>query len=81
MCGIAGTVSFELPHEGAVGERMVETRSHRGPGAEGIHLAGPTHLAHQWLKILNLAAAGDQLMSNRECTVHVAAEYWYRKFD
>jgi asparagine synthase (glutamine-hydrolysing) len=63
MCGIAGLLKFNGgpidPHQL---ERMIAPLRHRGPDASGIHVAGPSGLAHTRLSIIDLSG-GAQPMS------------------
>ena len=72
MCGICGKVSFagrEVSR--AALARMCSTLVHRGPDAEGIHVAGPAGLAQRRLSIIDLTPAAVAPLSNEDGTVWV----------
>ena len=66
MCGIAGIFGESLKPDDLAA--MVASQSHRGPDGEGIYL-DPLRkggLGHNRLSILDLSAAGNQPMVNRD---------------
>ena len=64
MCGISGLLKLDgsLAERGVL-QRMIATLSHRGPDANGVHLAGCAGLAHARLSIIDLQS-GAQPMSS-----------------
>lgn len=70
MCGICGKLSWDNPPDTALIKRMNDRLVHRGPDAEGIHIAGPLGLGHRRLSIIDLSAAGNQPMSDH------TGQYW-----
>ncbi len=66
MCGFAGELSFTSTADRAAVERMAATMASRGPDGDGSWHDGPVALAHRRLKIIDLSAAGDQPMTDRE---------------
>jgi asparagine synthase (glutamine-hydrolysing) len=80
MCGIAGIITNESPHDlhGAL-QRMVWAQAHRGPDDEGLitltlsssHQTPWVALGSRRLAIIDLSPAGHQPMSNEDRTVWV----------
>lgn len=78
MCGIAGfwrDPARPVAADGATVRRMLATIAHRGPDAEGTHVAGPIAFGHLRLAIVDLAGGrqprvdaltGDALLFNGE---------------
>jgi asparagine synthase (glutamine-hydrolysing) len=71
MCGIAGIIDLQgRPIERPALVRMCDRLRHRGPDAEGFHLAGPAGLGHRRLSIIDLSG-GKQPMGNEDGSVWV----------
>lgn len=67
MCGIAGILQFDgAPPDEDLLRRMTRVLAHRGPDAEGLHVAGPVGLGHRRLAILDLSPAAQQPLSNED---------------
>jgi asparagine synthase (glutamine-hydrolysing) len=67
MCGIAGIVSRRpLAGRSGVVRRMIALQRHRGPDGEGFREWQHAALGHCRLAILDLSAAGQQPMPDRE---------------
>ena len=66
MCGICGTLNFDLtqPADKRLLQRMCTALAHRGPDGEGIYCQGPIGLGHRRLSIIDLSDHGRQPMSN-----------------
>jgi asparagine synthase (glutamine-hydrolysing) len=64
MCGIAGFVSSEPIHPGAINRlgKATAAMARRGPDAEGIHAWSHAILGHRRLAIIDLSDAGRQPM-------------------
>ncbi|MCB0792662.1 MAG: asparagine synthase (glutamine-hydrolyzing) [Flavobacteriales bacterium] len=61
MCGIAGIVGLNgLSDPAATMRRMTDALAHRGPDAEGVHIASDVVLGHRRLSIIDLSHAADQ---------------------
>ncbi len=71
MCGIAGVVRLR---DGSADPsqlaRMIGAIGHRGPDAVGLHVDGPTGLAHARLSIIDLTGGG-QPMPNADRTLWI----------
>ncbi len=67
MCGICG---FNWADEQLI-ERMKDTLVHRGPDAEGSHVASGISLGHRRLSIVDLSASGRQPLTNEDGTVWI----------
>ncbi len=63
MCGIAGIVQFDggTPSRAAI-QRMTDRLAHRGPDAEGVHVADGIALGHRRLSIIDLSPEANQPM-------------------
>ncbi len=63
MCGIAGIVQFDggTPDRAAI-QRMTDRLAHRGPDAEGVHVADGIALGHRRLSIIDLSPEANQPM-------------------
>jgi asparagine synthase (glutamine-hydrolysing) len=69
MCGIAGWLNFEdLEGNPEILRAMTSAIRHRGPDGEGYHEAGPIHLGHRRLSIIDVAGS-PQPMTNEDSTV------------
>lgn len=68
MCGIAGVISPQ-PSDADRFRRAGDIMRHRGPDAEGLHLAGAASLVFRRLAIIDLSPSGNQPMSNEDGTV------------
>jgi asparagine synthase (glutamine-hydrolysing) len=70
MCGIAGKVTWDP--RGSIDRDLVGAMTdavrHRGPDAEGVHVADGVGLGHRRLSIIDLAT-GDQPLANEDGTV------------
>jgi asparagine synthase (glutamine-hydrolysing) len=70
MCGIAGRVTWDprgsVDHD-LIGA-MTDAVRHRGPDAEGLHVAEGVGLGHRRLSIIDLAT-GDQPLANEDGTI------------
>lgn len=62
MCGIAGYFS-DRSFAPSVLEAMTGALRHRGPDAEGFHRAGPIHLGHRRLSIIDVAGSAQPLFN------------------
>jgi asparagine synthase (glutamine-hydrolysing) len=72
MCGIAGKFNFDRTRS-VDRERltaMTTAIAHRGPDADGFHIAEGIGLGHRRLSIIDLAT-GDQPLANEDSTVWV----------
>ena len=70
MCGIAGYWS-EREYAPDVLERMTRVIAHRGPDAEGFHVAGRIRLGHRRLSIIDLAGSAQPLFNEDGAVVVV----------
>src|SRR6476469_8021390 len=72
MCGIAGKVNFDRnrPVDPGRLRAMTSAIAHRGPDADGFHVAAGVGLGHRRLSIIDLAT-GDQPLANEDGTVWV----------
>ena len=70
MCGIAGYWS-EREYAPDVLERMTKVIAHRGPDAEGFHVAGRIRLGHRRLSIIDLAGSAQPLFNEDGAVVVV----------
>ena len=72
MCGIAGKLNFDAhqPIDPARLAAMTRVIAHRGPDAEGFHIAGGIGLGHRRLSIIDLAT-GDQPLANEDGSIWV----------
>ena len=61
MCGVAG--AFCQPDGAGLVQTMADRIRHRGPDAEGMHVAEGVGLGHRRLSIIDLAT-GDQPLGN-----------------
>jgi asparagine synthase (glutamine-hydrolysing) len=70
MCGIAGIVYHNEPHEVAKASvrHMIALQRHRGPDGEGFYDAPGVSLGHCRLAIIDCSDAGHQPMSDLEGT-------------
>lgn len=67
MCGIAGELRFDRrPADLAAVERITHHLAPRGPDAHGFHSQGPIALGHRRLKIMDLAEASGQPMTDSD---------------
>ena len=66
MCGITGWLSWKRPPSAGVVEAMSQRLTHRGPDASGLVASGPIVLGHRRLSIVDLSAAANQPMWDRE---------------
>src|SRR6266540_620207 len=64
MCGITGMLSWTLPADACLAQRMNDRLVHRGPDAEGIVTRGPATLASRRLSIIDVSDAANQPMSD-----------------
>ena len=76
MCGIAGVLAFDSTPfrvEEALVTRMRETMRHRGPdgGCTWVDADGRVGLGHRRLRIIDLAPAAAQPMSNEDGTLWI----------
>lgn len=62
MCGIAGYLS-DRSFDPSVLKAMTGALRHRGPDAEGFHRAGPIHLGHRRLSIIDVAGSAQPLFN------------------
>lgn len=66
MCGIAGffdtTLRARRPDAERIARRQIETLSHRGPDATGIHIGDGLAFAHARLAIIDTATTANQPM-------------------
>ena len=72
MCGIAGIIDFKSDKspDREVLSRMIGLIRHRGPDATGIHIDGPSGLAHARLSIIDLSG-GDQPIYNEDRSIWI----------
>src|SRR3954451_13591622 len=72
MCGIAGFYARDIRGEADARtvERMTAALAHRGPDASGFHNAGPVHLGHRRLSVIDVAGS-PQPMADPEGRVTV----------
>jgi len=70
MCGITGRFNFKgsQPVDSARLRAMTTALAHRGPDADGFHVADGIGLGHRRLSIIDLAT-GDQPLANEDGTV------------
>ncbi len=70
MCGIAGRFNFDRTHpiDAAQLRAMTTALAHRGPDADGYHIADGIGLGHRRLSIIDLST-GDQPLANEDGTV------------
>jgi asparagine synthase (glutamine-hydrolysing) len=67
MCGFSGELRFDGRHaEVATVTRMAGTMAHRGPDGAGVWANGPTAMAHQRLRVIDLTDHGAQPMHDAE---------------
>ena len=73
MCGIAGIVDLrgKAPVDDEVLARMTHALAHRGPDADGFHVAPGVGLGHRRLSIIDLSPLGRQPLFNEDGTVCV----------
>lgn len=72
MCGITGIVhSGKQSVDQRVLKRMTDAVTHRGPDGEGFYTDAQCGLGHRRLSIIDLSAAADQPMRNREGDLHL----------
>jgi asparagine synthase (glutamine-hydrolysing) len=64
MCGISGILSWQIPPQRDLIERMNQRMIHRGPDADGIYVNSVVGLGHRRLAIIDLSAAGQQPMAD-----------------
>lgn len=78
MCGIIALVDnrLSMPEIAALGTRMLEVTSHRGPDNRGMWSAPPIFLGHNRLSIIDLTAASNQPMTNYGCTITYNGEIY-----
>lgn len=62
MCGIAGELSFDVPVDPQILQKMTDALIHRGPDDEGIYCEGRIGIGHRRLSIIDLSASGHQPM-------------------
>jgi asparagine synthase (glutamine-hydrolysing) len=70
MCGICGKLSWAVPPDAAVVQRMTDKLLHRGPDDSGIVSLGPICLGHRRLAIIDLSSAAAQPMAD------TSGRYW-----
>ncbi len=70
MCGIAGSVDFHGPVDGALLHAMCSVMEHRGPDGRGVHVEDGAGLGMQRLAIIDVEG-GDQPIFNEDKTVAV----------
>ena len=72
MCGIAGIIDFKSDKspDRELLSRMIGLIGHRGPDATGIHVDGPSGLAHARLSIIDLSG-GDQPIYNEDRSIWI----------
>jgi asparagine synthase (glutamine-hydrolysing) len=72
MCGICGAYNFGSPQpvDQKNIEKMCQVLTHRGPDAQGIHIAGNIGLGHRRLSIIDLKT-GQQPIYNEDKTITV----------
>ncbi|MBN1464473.1 amidotransferase 1, exosortase A system-associated [candidate division KSB1 bacterium] len=65
MCGICGQFNYhsQAPVEMTIIKKMTDSLIHRGPDAEGLHIAGRIGLGHRRLKIIDLAGGVQPMFS------------------
>ena len=66
MCGFAGELALAGGPDREAVERMAQTMCDRGPDGAGAWADGRLALAHRRLKVIDLSAAGDQPMVDRQ---------------
>jgi asparagine synthase (glutamine-hydrolysing) len=64
MCGIVGSLSWNVPPDARVIGRMNARLVHRGPDAEGVVVRGPVALGHRRLAIIDVSEASNQPMAD-----------------
>src|SRR5262249_20157339 len=62
MCGITGYLSDD-PRARAALPAMTAALAHRGPDADGFHVAGRVGLGHRRLSVIDLAGSRQPLLS------------------
>lgn len=62
MCGIAGYFSHQ-PVADSVLASMTARIAHRGPDADGFYHAGPVHLGHRRLSVLDIAGSPQPMLT------------------
>jgi asparagine synthase (glutamine-hydrolysing) len=72
MCGIAGFVGIEIPHDEAARRvrAMCDAIVHRGPDSDGYHVADGVALGMRRLSIIDVSG-GQQPISNEDGSVTV----------
>ncbi len=69
MCGIAGYVSDNV-YPPAVLRAMTRALAHRGPDADGFHVAGRVHLGHRRLSVIDIDGSPQPMAaSDGSCVV------------
>src|SRR5688572_19040799 len=64
MCGLSGFIdSRDTADRGDLLRRMNRKLSHRGPDAEGYYEAGPAHLGHRRLAVIDIPSSLQPMMS------------------
>ena len=72
MCGICGKVDFTgAPVAEVLIERMCRTLVHRGPDAQGIHVAAGIGLGQRRLSVIDLDARGVAPLANEDGSIWV----------
>lgn len=66
MCGLCGYLSRAGPAGAEIVAAMTRTLVHRGPDAEGCHVAGPVALGHRRLSIIDLSESAQEPISNED---------------
>ena len=72
MCGIAGVVGIEIPHDEAARRvrAMCDAIVHRGPDSDGYHVADGVALGVRRLSIIDVSG-GQQPITNEDGSVTV----------
>src|SRR6266480_2420107 len=72
MCGIAGFVGIQIPHDEAAGRvrAMCDAIAHRGPDSDGYHVADGVALGMRRLSVIDVSG-GQQPISNEDGSITV----------
>ncbi|MGH7210798.1 MAG: asparagine synthase (glutamine-hydrolyzing), partial [Acetobacteraceae bacterium] len=77
MCGLAGVMTRDgRPPDPAVLDRLMAALRHRGPDAEGQHVAGGVALVHTRLSIVDLQTGDQPLFGERGLALVANAEIY-----
>ncbi len=70
MCGLVGSLQWQMPDDEKLIEKMTHTLFHRGPDAGKIVSLGPLVLGHRRLTIIDTEASANQPMTDN------TGRYW-----